>query len=91
LPKGQTERQQYAELIGADGSRLLSLVYEPSAPAFLKELSAVQLLRQSWVFQYYADDGHLRWRKAEDLPPAGMRYDSPYDPEAHYGNKRSIV
>jgi len=26
LPKGQTERQQYAELIGSDGSRLHSLV-----------------------------------------------------------------
>ena len=51
LPKGQTERQQYAELIGADGSCLLSLVYESSAPAFLKELSSVQRLRQSWVFQ----------------------------------------
>ncbi len=81
----------YAELIGSDGSRLLSLVYESSAPALLKELPAVQCLRQSWVFQYYTDDGHLRWRKTEDLPPAGRRYDSPYDPEAHYGNKRSIV
>lgn len=91
LPKGQTERQLYAELIGSDGSRLLSLVYESSAPALLKELPAVQRLRQRWVFQYYADEGCLRWRKAEDLPPAGMRYDSPYDPEAHYGNKRSTV
>ena len=79
LPKGQVERQQYAERIGADGSRLLSLVYEASTPPHLKELPAVQLLRQSWVFQYYADDGRLRWRKAEDLPPAGIRYDSPYE------------
>jgi transposase len=79
LLKGQTERQQYAELIGSDGSRLLSLVYEPAAPAFLKELSAIQLLRQSWVFQYYADDERLRWRKAEDFPPAAQRYDSPYE------------
>lgn len=91
LPKGQAERQQYAELIGIDGSQLLSMLYEPSAPAHLKELPAVQILRQTWVFQYYTDEGQLRWRKAEDLPPAGMRYDSPYDPEAHYGNKRSIT
>lgn len=91
LPKGQAERQEYAELIGTDGSQLLSMLYEPSAPAHLKELPAVQILRQSWVFQYYADEGQRRWRKAEDLPPAGMRYDSPYDPEAHYGNKRSIT
>ena len=31
----------------------------------------------------------MRWRKAEDLPPAALRSDSPYDPEACYGNKRS--
>jgi transposase len=91
LPKGQVERQEYAELIGADGSQLLLAVYEPSAPAHLGELPAIQILRRTWIFQYYADAGRLRWRKAEDLPPAWMRSDSPYDPEAHYGNKRSIT
>ncbi len=89
LPKGQEARQQYAELIGAEGSQLLSAIYEPSAPAHLRDLPAIQLLRHIWICQYYADDGRLRWRKAEDLPPAAMRSDSPYDPEAHYGNKRS--
>jgi transposase len=27
-------------------------------------------------------------RTARELPPAGKRFDSPYDPEARYGNKR---
>src|SRR6266446_7616627 len=89
LPKGQEAREQYAELIGADGPHLLSAIYEPSAPAHLRELPAVQILRRTWVYQYYAQEGRLRWRKAEDLPPATLRSDSPYDPEAHYGNKRS--
>jgi transposase len=89
LPKGQEAREQYAELIGADGSHLLSAIYAPSAPAPLQDLPAVQILRRSWVYQYYAQEGRLRWRKAEDLPPAALRSDSPYDPEAHYGNKRS--
>ncbi len=89
LPKGQEAREQYAELIGADGSHLLSAIYEPSSPAHLRELPAVQMLRRTWVAQYYAHEGRLRWRKAEDLPPAALRADSPYDPEAHYGNKRS--
>ncbi len=44
---------------------------------------AVQILRRTWVFQYYAEEGRLRWRKAEDLPPAVLRLDSPYDTEAH--------
>jgi len=89
LPKGQEAREQYAELIGADGSHLLSALYEPSAPAHLRELPAVQILRRTWVVQYSAQEGRLRWRKAEDLPPAALRSDSPYDPEAHYGNKRT--
>jgi transposase len=89
LPKGQEAREQYAELLGADGSHLLSAIYEPSAPAHLRDLPAVQILRRTWVYQYYAQEGRLRWRKAEDLPPAALRSDSPYDPEAQYGNKRS--
>lgn len=49
LPKGKVARTLYAELIGADGSRLLSTLYDPSAPAHLWELPAVQTLRQMWV------------------------------------------
>lgn len=91
LPKGREAREAYAELIGADGSRLLSALYDPSAPPHLRRLPAIQALRQTWVFQYYAEEGRLRWRKAEDLPPAGLRFDSPYDPEARFGNKRSFT
>lgn len=91
LPKGREAREAYAELVGADGSRLLSALYDPSAPPHLRQLPAVQTLRQTWVYQYYWVEGQLRWRKAEDLPPTGLRFDSPYDPEAHFGNKRSIT
>jgi transposase len=91
LPKGKEARKDYAEVIGADGSRLLTALYDPSAPPHLRELPAVQNLRRIWIFHYYAEEGQLRWRKAEDLPPAGMRFDSPYDPDARFGNKRSIT
>jgi hypothetical protein len=67
LPKGQEAREQYAELIGADGSHLLSAIYEPSAPGQLQDLPAVEILRRTWVCHYYAQEGRLRWRKAEDL------------------------
>lgn len=33
----------------------------------------------------------MRLRAAKDLPPAGERLDSPYDPDARYGNKRSAT
>ena len=30
----------------------------------------------------------VTWRSAADLPPAGMRPHTPYDPDARYGGKR---
>ncbi len=91
LPKGETERKQYAEVIGADGSSLLSGIYDETAPMWLREIPAAQCLRETWVHQYYAQEGRLRLRAKEDLPPASLRQDSPYDPEAHYGNKRTTT
>jgi transposase len=77
LPKGEAERKQYAEVIGADGSRLLSAIYSETAPLWLREVPAVQILRQTWVHQFYAQEGHLRLRGKEDLPPSSLRQDSP--------------
>lgn len=37
LPKGREAREEYAELIGADGSRLLTALYDPSAPPQLRQ------------------------------------------------------
>jgi transposase len=92
LPKGEAQRYAYAEQIGADGLQLLGAIYHDTAPRWLREIPTVDILRQTWVHQYYTDEeGHLRWRQAQDLPPAGMRMDSPYDPDAHFGNKRSIT
>src|SRR3954465_5414666 len=66
LPKGKDARKEYAEVIGEDGSRLLTLLYDPLAPLHLRELPAVQILRRIWCFQYSAEEGQLRWHKAED-------------------------
>ncbi len=38
LPKGKAERQQYAEVIGADGFQLLSAIYREAAPSWLREV-----------------------------------------------------
>ena len=88
LPKGVPARQEYAETIGRDGMQLLSEIYD-NGPAWLRQVPAVEILRQTWVHQYFVDQGRMRLRSAKDLPPAGQRYDSPYDPQASYGNKRS--
>ncbi|NJM99273.1 MAG: IS1182 family transposase [Phormidesmis sp. RL_2_1] len=90
LPKGIPARQAYAETVGRDGMQLLSAIYE-DGPDWLRQIPSVDILRQMWVHQYFVDDGNVRLRSAKDLPPAGQRYDSPYDPQARYGNKRSTT
>jgi transposase len=93
LPSGKAERQALAELIGADGVTLLSLLADPTTPADLPELPAIQILRRVWIQQYYAptEAGQVRWRSAEDLPPAALMIGSPYDSEARYSMKRETT
>jgi transposase len=93
LPRSRAEREALAVTIGQDGRTLLAAVYDPGAPPTLREVPAVEVLRQVWVQQYYGEDPPqgppaLRWRTAEELPPAERLIQSPYDPEAHYSNRQ---
>jgi transposase len=90
LPKRENARRELAEVIGVDGMILLNAIYSEASPDWLREIPAVEALRRTWVHQYYVIEGQLRLRKAEDLPPASLRFDSPYDPEAHYSTKRDM-
>jgi len=89
-PLTAAARQALAAQIGADGHQLLQAAYDPAAPTWLREVPAVELLRQIWVQQYYAPDeaGALRWRVDGDQPPCAVRIDSPHDPDARFGTKR---
>src|SRR5579885_1769546 len=82
LPKGQAERTALAEQIGRDGVRLLTAIYAPTAPAWLRLVPAVETLRRVWVQQSYAprEDGTHRWRTGDDLPPAAQMINSPHTP-----------
>lgn len=90
LPSGKAERYALAEQIGADGLELLRRVYEEPSPPVLRDLPALQLLRRLWLQQFYAaaPDEPVRWRTAEDLPPAALVISTPYDPDARYSKKR---
>ena len=91
LPKGEGPRKVLGEGIGKDGHRLLAAAYDASAPSWLRELPAVRTLRRAWVNQFYAEEGRVTWRDRTELPPASLRFDSPYDPDARFGNKRSTT
>jgi len=91
LPNSRTERQALAETIGRDGAALLRDLFDPAAPPLLREIPAIELLRQIWVQNYYYEDGQLRWRSNEDIPPPARSISSPYDHEARYSKKRSTT
>jgi len=59
LPEHQADCDTYAEIIGADGLLLLRAIYAPTALIWLRELRAVQTLRQVWVQNYTWVDQRL--------------------------------
>lgn len=88
-PTGKPERQAHAEMIGADGNKLLTAIYE-SAPCWLCDVPAIETLRRVWVQQFYMDAGGLHWRTQEQgIPPARLIISSPYDLDARLGMKRT--
>jgi transposase len=89
LPSGAADRQALARTIGADGYALLAALWAPTAPASLRAVEAVDVLRRIWVQQFYQEDGQVHWREEGSLPPASRWINSPYDPEVRYGTKRT--
>ena len=94
LPTKKEQRQALAQRTGVDGSALLTAVYAPEAPSWLREVPAVDLLRRIWVQNDVQTAEGLRWRtdEGEDedgLPASSHFISSPYDVEAHYAHKRT--
>jgi transposase len=89
LPTTQTARAALTLTIGNDGRRLLSAVDHPDAPPWLRELPAVAILRRVWIQNYGWDGTQLRWREADNIPPAARFVSSPYDADAHYARKHT--
>jgi transposase len=90
LPKTQEERTALAETIGQDGYGLLEAI-EQAAPAAVRQLVIVDILRRIWLHQYYRGDGQVHWRTKQQggQPPAHRMISSPEDLAAKYCVKRS--
>src|SRR5215475_13940095 len=84
LPESEAGRRDLAVRYGRDGYYLLGQVHGPAAPGWLRELPAVQALRQVWIQQYYRDvsaggEKVIRREASEHgLPPGRTRIVSPY-------------
>jgi transposase len=92
LPKSDSEREALGRTIGQDGLTLLDAVYHASSPEWLRQVPAIETLRQVWLQQFYApaEDGAVQWRSPKDMPPSTLAIHSPYDVAAHYSSKRSV-
>lgn len=79
FPKGEPARLRWAPQVGRDGQALLEAVYSAAAPTAIRDLAAVQILRQVWIQNFLVSAGDLQWRGNDDTPPAGKYISSPYD------------
>ncbi len=91
LPMTETKRTLLAATIGADGFYLLDILWSSEELSWLRQINAVEILRQVWLQQYYAPqpNGKIRLRTASDSPPGAIRIRSPYDLDARLGTKNS--
>ncbi|MFD4144688.1 IS1182 family transposase [Streptomyces sp. NPDC058572] len=93
LPATASKRADLAVAFGTDAVALLEAVYRADAPAWLRELPAVQVLRTVLVQNYQVTDTpggrEVRRREADEdgLPPARVRLGSPYDTDARWAAK----
>jgi transposase len=89
LPSSKEQRETLAETIGRDGYSLLDAVFTDTALLWLREVPAVELLRQVWVQNYWKMDQTVHWRSNDEVPPATLFISSPYDADADLGKKGS--
>lgn len=88
LPTSKAERRTYAETVGADGLQLLNAIYASDDAPWLRQIPAVETLRQVWVQNFtWTGEGRLRWRSENEIPPASRYISSPYDSAARYSRK----
>ncbi len=95
LPRGKEAREEYARTVGEDGFALLEALEAQGAPAGLKDLPAIEILRRIWQrhFECTPDGkppaGGVRLRPDRELARAAEALESPYETEAHFRTKRS--
>ena len=87
LPKDASKREALTYQIGVDGYQLLDELWAAESAPYLRDLPAVEALRQSGCNNITAvpSQGSQRCGGATDeQPPAAMRITSPYDLDARY-------
>lgn len=94
MPSTPESQTKLAVQVGADGTGILHAVTAPDAPAALRDLPQVQVLRRVWLQQFVTDGATraIRWRTsgaAGDARPPMLGIVSPYDTEVRYTKRAS--
>jgi transposase len=84
LPKSESGRQEYGQVVGEDGFNLMDLVTHKSAPAGVADLPTIKVLSLVWERHYERENGNVRFKENRELANAPPGAESPYDPEARY-------
>ncbi len=57
----------------------------------MRQVEAVEILRLVWIQQFYVENDVVELRSPDDIPPPSIIINSPYDPDARRGNKRTTI
>lgn len=94
---GKAERDRLAVQYARDGYALVAACYEETAPPWLREIPAVQVLRtvliQSFTRALGEDGAEVISRREPGgggVPPAHIKISSPYDADARWGAKKDL-
>lgn len=91
LPSTVPAQTQWAEQVGADGQSLLAAIDADETMIWLHQVPALHTLRVVWSQRYDLVNGEVRFRARAQLPPSAQMIQSPYDPDARFGGKRSTT
>lgn len=91
FPKARAKRDALGIRIGSDGAILLDALASPDAPAQLRDLPAVQVLRRVWSEHFEVTGQCVRRLSAKERPPVASRVVTPFDLDARGGVKRDLV
>lgn len=87
--KQEAQKKELALVVGKDGFALLDRLLSSETPDWLRQLPAVDMLRRIWLQNYETDEEGIRWRDADNIPPAATFINSPFDTDAHLARKRT--
>ncbi len=91
IAEPDAKRDEVGARIGRDGTRPLEAVFAVGAPAALRVIDEVEILRRVWVQSFHLVDGEVTRRGPKDRSPGATRLVSPCAPEARVGVKRDTM